>query len=90
MDSTFTASSASVGHYTVAPTIGTLVGPVMTSKILIPTAVSIVQQQILVEFSEDGKDGVVLRGVNETLGLLLNAAAPAGNNFNITVFWDEE
>lgn len=84
------ASTATTGHYTTAPTLGTAVGEIRATKFLIPTAVGLYNSEIIFEFTENRGNPIMLNGINESLGILINVAPGAGNNFLINIDFDEE
>lgn len=89
-DSTDVAATASVVHYTAAPTSGAAVGQVRTASYLIPTATSIYNSEMIFEFVENEGNPLVLRGTAEGLGIVFGVAPGAGNLISISVEWDEE
>jgi hypothetical protein len=90
LDSNSVASTASALHYTAAPTSGTAVGPVRATKFLIPTTTSLYNPEVVFEFNENAGNLLVLNGTAQGLGIILNTAPGAGNNFLINIEWDEE
>lgn len=90
LDSTSVAATASAVHYTAAPTSGTAVGPVRATKFVIPTITSLYNPEIIFQFNENNGNPLVLNGTTQGLGIILNTAPGAGNNFLINVEWDEE
>lgn len=89
-DSTDVAATASVNHYTAAPTSGTATGQVRTAAYLIPTATSLYNSEMIFEFTENEGNPLVLRGTAEGLGVVFGVAPGAGNLISISVEWDEE
>jgi hypothetical protein len=90
LDSTSAASTASAVHYTAAPTSGASVGTVRAAKFVIPTITSLYNPQVIFEFNENNSNPMVLNGTAQGLGIILNTAPGAGNNFLINIEWDEE
>lgn len=89
-DSADVAATASVVHYTAAPTSGTAAGQVRTASYLIPTATSLYNSEMIFEFVENEGNPLVLRGTAEGLGIVFGVAPGAGNLISISVEWDEE
>ncbi len=89
-DSTDVAATASVAHYTAAPTSGTSIGQVRTASYLIPTATGLYNSEMIFEFVENEGNPLVLRGTQEGLGIVFGVAPGGGNLISISVEWDEE
>jgi hypothetical protein len=89
-DSTNITLLAIIKAYTVNPTsLGTLVGNMVTMKILIGNTTTNPDELIL-DWGTRPSQAIVLRGVNEMLAINLNSITSAGNNFDISIEFTEE
>lgn len=97
-DTNDAAATATVGHYTVNPTTGTLVGTVSRKKVMLPIGTTVVDNtsQNLLPTAGDGigftSKPITLRGTAQQLAINFNGAAlPAGAaNWYCTVTWTED
>lgn len=90
-DSTNALATATVRAYTANPTLGTLVGAIRSPYY---TFISINSNSLTVELreirlGEEEDQGVVLRGVNESLCFNLNSTAISGALMSCSVEWRE-
>lgn len=93
MDSNSAAATATVRTYTANPTLGTLVGNLMVTQMVIPVAgggASTQSTQPLEWKFGDTGQAVVLRGTGEVFALNLNGQTITGSNFNLWIEWTEE
>ena len=93
-DANNAAAGASVKTYTVVPTEGTLIGPLWHRRFLLPiptlTATQFPQpQEAVFDFTEPGKQPIILRGVAQQIALQPATALPAGTSLTIMVEWYE-
>jgi hypothetical protein len=79
LDSSNAAATAAARFYTAAPTLGTLVGPVASARLLFNAAGSGTLEKIPLVFNFSGQSSqqIVLRGVSQILSI--NMSAVAGN-----------
>lgn len=91
-DSNNAAGTATVNAYTVTPTgIGTLVGIIKALRATMTTAAGAIPQvPVIINFSDNDEQGLVLRGTAQQLALNLNGATVAGLTLDIDVTWTEE
>jgi hypothetical protein len=88
-DSTNSAATAVINYYSANPTLGTLVGPVRSSKVFVsPNPIQTGSKQW--EYGIRPSQTMVLRGVNEMLALNLNGGTVSGGSFDIDIEWTEE
>lgn len=98
LDSSDAAATATVNHYTAAPTAGTALGTIVTKKVastvVTPTSFAGVREDSDVEMlpmSSDQVKSVVLRGVAEGLAInFAGAALVSGQIHTYNVVWTEE
>jgi hypothetical protein len=82
-DSTSSAATAAVKHYTANPTVGTLVGNIATRSITFQSAGLL--QVIEIEF----ENPVILRGTSELLCVNFNATSITGSSICCNAEWEE-
>jgi fibronectin-binding autotransporter adhesin len=94
LDSGNDAGTAMVRAYTAVSTEGTPVGTVWAGNhyfsIVTATATSMVAPVLLIDFTEDGCQPVVLRGVAQSLAIQVATAFTAGPSARIVVEFTEE
>jgi hypothetical protein len=88
-DSASGAAGALVAGYTVAPTRGTLVGVMRSSKLALPLTASSQGPDIEWEFGVRPSQCVVLRG-NTQYAAILISAIPAGGSIDVSMEWTED
>lgn len=89
-DSTSAAATATVLSYTANPTLGTLVGPVRSTKAVSSlTSSTTAPTLVIYEFGNSTGSSLILRGTSEVLALNLNATTSA-TNASAWVTWTEE
>ncbi len=86
-DSTNAAATATVGHYTANPTVGTLVGILRADANSFSTT-GVSGGIIEWHFSDSGQP-IVLRGISEQLAVNFNATTITGPVISIVVEWEE-
>lgn len=88
-DSTNSAGTASVGHYTANPTaLGTLVGNIRAHRATFNQS-GITGGDIVWDFGDINNQPIVLRGVAEQISINFNATSITGSNISISVTWEE-
>jgi hypothetical protein len=90
-DTNNAAATAVVKAYTANPTQGAAVGDVVSWEVSIPGT----GQTAFTPFSQTfgavpGQQGIVLRGVAQTLAINLNGVTMGGSALNITIEWTEQ
>lgn len=89
-DSTSSAATAVVRSYTANPTgLGAAVGTIRSRKVFV-AATGGNSDEFIVEFGIRNSQGIVLRGVAETLSVNLNSVTSGGNSITISIEWTEE
>lgn len=93
-DPSDSAALASVKAYTANPTVGTPIGPVRASvMVLTPPATSIGIVPVNWTFGNDAgnRAGIVLRSASQVFALNGNAASfPSGASLNCSIAWTEQ
>jgi hypothetical protein len=95
-DSNDAAASATALSYTANPTLGTTVGTVRSTKLLVTGDApgnngQYFWSEKVWTFGDNGDKEIILRGTAEVLAVNLNATATmAGSSLNIDIEWTEE
>lgn len=88
-DSLNEAATATVRYYTANPAaLGTAVGTIKSTNYLYNVTTA-TPDKLEFNFGQDDNQHLVLRGVNESLCVNLNAVTLAGNSFTVYVEWNE-
>jgi hypothetical protein len=91
LDSKSAASTATVQHYTVNPTTGTLVGNVSAYRGIIPASATLINNPIFNrDFGNNSGQAIVLRGTAQGLAVNLNSVTVTGGSFIVGIQWTEE
>lgn len=85
LDSNNSAATATVGHYTANPTLGTDVGVIDSRSITFQQVGLSPAGELILEF----KTPVVLRGTSEQLSINFNATSVTGSSIACVVEWEE-
>lgn len=88
-DSGDAAATASVNRYLSNPTLGSTVGTVRSTQVLIPTATGLGGNTTWTLPSPNGK-GIVLNNANESLNLNLNGLTLGGGSLAVDIEWTEQ
>lgn len=84
-DSSFPSGTASVGHYTANPTVGTSVGNISSYRITF-NQTGITSGSVLWDFSNQP---ITLRGTSEQLCLNFSSTSVTGSRLSISIEWQE-
>lgn len=92
LDSGFAAGTATANSYTAAPTSGTPVGVVDSTRVLSPlTGTPVLAQPYTFIFPSSGSSALVLRGVAQELEVRINAVTPTNaQTWDICFEWVED
>lgn len=92
MDSANAAATAVVRTYTANPTTGTLVGALMTERVLFSTPNGGASSQMNLsswKFGREDEQAIFLRGTSEVFALSFNSQTATGNVCNLWIEWTE-
>jgi hypothetical protein len=94
LDSNFPAATATVKHYTAAPTAGTLVGTAATARILgqaTTAAAAGLPRDFVFDFGDMPETkGLVVRGTSQGVGLVWATAPASTPTLSVDIEWTEE
>ena len=89
-DSQSGAASAVVRAYTANPTLGTLVGNMVATRLFLTGVSGTPPQQLELEFGKRFSTSVILRSAAEVFALNLNGVTVTTGLLNVTIEWTEE
>lgn len=90
LDSNNAAATAVVRNYTANPSaLGTTAGNIFATRFFY-SGLSSFGDEILLNFDENSKQPITLRGTSELLAVNLNAVTQAGNSIAAAITWSEE
>lgn len=89
-DSASTAATASIFAYTANPTMGGLVGTVISKRLTFPSAATAFDPPADVFTADLPGQALVLRGAAQGLAVSFNGVTLTGGSVNVTMTWTEE
>jgi hypothetical protein len=88
LDSSKASVATTASAYTVTTTSdGTALGCIFSEKFLLPVATSIYKNELIIDWTTQTNEGLVLLNANENIGLQLTAY-PTGPSINITIIYE--
>jgi hypothetical protein len=87
-DTNNAAGTATAGHYTANPTLGTLVANLRSSTASV-SATGLAGGDLVWDFEADGSQPLTLRGVSDQIAVNLNGGTVTGPLFSVSAEWSE-